>query len=1596
MKNKSYISKILQVAGLLSFLMILILIGIRNREGDFTFREMENEELSDLDYVYSGEIDYTRELANKNQIPKAGDADISLVDTSLPRGKKNYTVMIYMTGSNLESRLGSATKDLFEIREADIDYSNTNVIVLTGGSLRWFGDIPCDRNCVLEMSRPEGSQIVAQTDGNADMGTPDMLTSFINFCHVNYPAEHNALIFWDHGGGSLWGYGSDELFDDDSLLLTEMYSAMLNSPYGKEHKLDFVGFDACLMGSLECMSIWSDFSNYYIGSEELEPGDGWDYSFLETLNETSDTEIIAERIIDRFANYYKDNQSDAYNPDVTLACVDLSTVLLLENELEAASKKLKIKVDQGDYSQIQKIRSATKSFGLAEGAKTSDAFNYDLIDLGDFASQLKEYYSDDGGHILSTLEECVLINYSNTDRCSGISLYYPYYNKGQYAEMVSVYKEIGINGYSSLIDKLTRIWLRDKTRNWRISEPENEGEEVTLSLSDEQYADCSAAYYTVFYEDGGKLFPIMEKCKADIDERGTIHVSTNPKVICISDSSSAYCWSCTQIDKGDRQTIYKNFSRLNSDSIITQMDLTGLYKEDICGIQIVLNGDNESDKLRIQTVATSGSGVELGGKETIALSNYDGISLISCGYLPIKDNEGHWRPYSEWSKESATIRMATIEIENEINFYLKDADEILDGCVIQIEIEDTLGELYGSTPVYINYEENDNYSLTDETEEGIIEYDVYQDYVKVSKYKGKDEEVKIPETVMGVPVSVIGNSAFSSSLYTKQIILPSSLRIIESKAFFDSGIERISIPNGVNEIGRDAFASCENLKSVDFPETINKCGKGIFAYCYNLENITVEGKKNAKCGAFQLIDGVVFSSDGKILIAYPASKGIVYSVPEGTEIVDYAAFSGCKLETVIIPEGLMRINNSAFCDAEYLCPPDFPESLEYIGSHAFGIRKLPHIFQDEKNKAIKTDDLFIRLGKNVRHIGSGAFDIFTNRKFEVDQGNTMFSSVDNNLCNKSGDSLISVAMYNNTNIKIPDGIVGMDTDLLCFLNAFGFYVGNKKETFDIFFPESIKRIYSSNSAFEEIDNVCFHCLPESVVARYADSNGISWSDSMIISSGEYEEDTAYGKMIFVLYDEYAILREYSGTDSTITIPQFVCDRPVLEIGTGNGPVQVNVHEPENNSGIQSKYLKNITVPEGVTKISDYAFKEIEYPESGLENIILPDSVRYIGKNSIHFVYGTIMSSLPDSLEYLGNQCMDCQWEGDFVIPKSLSVIEPGAFDSISYYEQFIIDDGNEHFLSREGFLYDSSGTILIASPGNLSGTVEIPDGTFQIAEGSFSENHSITKVVLPESMKEIGDYAFYNQNNLEVIDFNENLEIIREKAFSSCAIKELEIPKNVKELGEYAFSGCQNLKRIQLNEGLLRIGKGTFKGCSNLSHIVFPNTLVSIGVDAFQSNIYSGSSEAGDFLYIGSNVEYIGRYYDSENDVYWKNCSNPFTGIAVKRFEVDESNQYYSSVDGMLTDKDKTVLIACPTCKEGEIYIPDSIISIETDCFISCREIIKVHIPNSVISIPGYTFYQLPENESGHNNKYLVTIYCHEGSYAEKYAIENEIPYELE
>ncbi|MDR2649390.1 MAG: hypothetical protein LBB94_06695 [Clostridiales bacterium] len=336
------------------------------------------------------------------------------------RAKKAYTLMIFMNGSDLESENGAATSDLAEILQSGVTTENVNIVLFTGGTNRWRNEVIPENECMIwEIS--EGKLKGVTGVGLLNMGDPGTLTGFINLGYSAFPAENYALIMWDHGGGAIAGYGQDEKFDDSNLTLLDMNYAFAESEATRK-KLELLGFDSCLMATAEMAMVASDYAKYLIASEDLEPGNGWDYGFLSAFNKGAamNGAELSRTIADRFMNSYAGDTDEI----LTISVTDLSRAGYVMSAMGALMSKCGDNLDlSASFQTLAKRRGNTKTFG--EGSPRDN--QCDMVDLGDMARKLSDMYPGEAQTLLTELNTAVIYNRNNSDvKLGGLSAYYIY------------------------------------------------------------------------------------------------------------------------------------------------------------------------------------------------------------------------------------------------------------------------------------------------------------------------------------------------------------------------------------------------------------------------------------------------------------------------------------------------------------------------------------------------------------------------------------------------------------------------------------------------------------------------------------------------------------------------------------------------------------------------------------------------------------------------------------------------------------------------------------------------------------------------------------------------------------------------------------------------------------------------------------------------------------------------------------------------------------------------------------------------------------------------------------------------------------------
>ena len=348
-------------------------------------------------------------------------------------GKDTVTIMVYMCGTDLESRSGMGTSDLQEMLNASFG-RNINLLIYTGGCKAWKNSAVSSSDNQIWQVR-DGKLVCLQKDlGSVSMTDPGTLAGYIQWCAKNYPASRYELILWDHGGGSVSGYGYDEKFaSSGSMSLAGLDSAL--SAAGV--KFDFIGFDACLMATVETALTMSQYADYLIASEETEPGVGWYYTdwLTDFGKDTSKPTIqVGRNIVDSFVDTCAQKCPGQLT---TLSVIDLAelehTLPDALTEFSNATTKL---IREQEYQTVSNARSGTREF--AQSSKI------DQIDLVHLAQNLG---TREGKALTDVLLSAVKYNRtsSNMTNAYGLSVYFPYRKTNTVDRAVSTFEQIGMD-----------------------------------------------------------------------------------------------------------------------------------------------------------------------------------------------------------------------------------------------------------------------------------------------------------------------------------------------------------------------------------------------------------------------------------------------------------------------------------------------------------------------------------------------------------------------------------------------------------------------------------------------------------------------------------------------------------------------------------------------------------------------------------------------------------------------------------------------------------------------------------------------------------------------------------------------------------------------------------------------------------------------------------------------------------------------------------------------------------------------------------------------------------------------------------------------
>lgn len=378
--------------------------------------------------------------ASWSDTPNTGKLDTSVASNARAKrtvikgnGQDTITILVYMCGADLESRSGMASKDIQEMLSARLG-DKINLILYTGGAKQWQNNvISSSTNQIYQVK--DGKLICLNDNlGSVPMTKPDTLSGFIKWGAKSFPADRYELIFWNHGGGSTGGYGYDEKYPTaGAMSLSGINKALKDGGV----TFDFVGFDTCLMATVENALVVSNYADYLVASEETEPGVGWYYTdWLTALgsNTSMETIEIGKNIIDSFTSACAQT---CPGQKTTLSLIDLAELSqTVPSELAAFSKDTSEMIKSNEYSAVSNARSSTREFASSS--------RIDQVDLVDFANRIG---TDEAKELATALKGSIKYNRtsSNMTNAYGLSIYFPYKKASKVDSMVGTYEDIGMD-----------------------------------------------------------------------------------------------------------------------------------------------------------------------------------------------------------------------------------------------------------------------------------------------------------------------------------------------------------------------------------------------------------------------------------------------------------------------------------------------------------------------------------------------------------------------------------------------------------------------------------------------------------------------------------------------------------------------------------------------------------------------------------------------------------------------------------------------------------------------------------------------------------------------------------------------------------------------------------------------------------------------------------------------------------------------------------------------------------------------------------------------------------------------------------------------
>ena len=583
-------------------------------------------------------------------------------------------------------------------------------------------------------------------------------------------------------------------------------------------------------------------------------------------------------------------------------------------------------------------------------------------------------------------------------------------------------------------------------------------------------------------------------------------------------------------------------------------------------------------------------------------------------------------------------------------------------------------------------------------------------------------------------------------------------------------------------------------------------------------------------------------------------------------VIGSSAFYGFKsLKNIEIPDGITSIENYAFCQCWSITSLSVPESVTSIGTGAFRFCGDLKEIKLPSNLTVLSDSLF-GADANLEYITFGdaeKTDTVIIPETVQKMGNYVFMN-----CEKI------------KNIKLPSNLKSIGKT--CFQGCISLT--------GLFIPQSVESI--GGGIFGDCDAL------QSVEIEDENNNFI-FKDGILYDVKNGILVSAVNSLIpeKVIVDECTKTIDYSAFADCNNLYEIEIPQGVVNIGEKafarlDNLKNIDIPDSVTNITTLTFYrcngLVSVQVPGSVTAIKNGTFREC----NNLKKVILNEGVTKIDGSAFIFCSSLEQIKLPQSLVSIGSGAFDnCTSLISVELPDN-AIISSDTFKECKNLSDIVISDTNNNYIVKNGILYNKNMTRILCYPAGIKDTefsvpdtvktigdfafygakvlesVDIPDSVIAINTNAFGECSGLKEVVIPDSVTSMGEAVFYKCTSLEKVKLSVNITSPNPAVFQYCSsLKEVVLPESMKFISFFMFSYCKEITNIVLPDKLNSVLRSAFQNCDNLKNITVPKNVTTIQDYAF------------------------GYYYDEQSATYKKYDDFTISGYAgSKAQEYAEAN----------------------------------------------------------------------------------------------------------